>query len=235
MSIVDAAPPDSSGPNADSVLLRDDFEGGISSLWTPLIRGVQAPFGSLAVTSLQAYSGSSSLQLNWLANNTSTLELDTPLPNVEELYVHFAVKWSKEFQFTPGTTAGKKIWRYWAGPRDDFVMLARRTGEGLRFSIYLNQMFVQGSPPNLGENIGVPTPVETDRWYSFDWHIVGGLGTGKLEGWVDGIKKWDYPNIHVTELPMRRFALGGNISPDRSPNSQTEWFDDLIVSTAPIR
>ena len=224
------------------LLVKDAFEGtAISSGWgTPVISGATSPYGSIEITNKGAYSGTSSVQFNWLALNTSSIYLPKSLPNLNEFYLRFAVKWSHGFQFAPGTTAAKKIWRTFgsnSASADDIIMTARKSGtvaSGLRFSLSVAQQYHYGLPPNLDENVGDPTVIETGKWYCFDWHVVGGLGTGRIEGWINGIKKWDYYNVYATSSPMILFHLGGNISPDRPTIDQIEWFDNVALSTAPI-
>lgn len=234
-----------------TILVKDDFEVtnlssqweglGINGLLNPVsgfVNGLANAAGSVEMTNAQRFTGSSSVQFNWLKLNTSSIYLSRALPNLNQIYIRFAVKWSPGFQFTPGTTAGKKIWRTFGSPMsDDIVFLVRKTGtvaSGLRFSLYVNQMFLHGLTSDLDENIGSATLIETGKWYCFDWHVVGGLGNGTVEGWINGVKKWEYHNIFASSAPMNSFDLGGNISPDKPTQDQTEWYDNAAIANAPI-
>jgi hypothetical protein len=230
----------------DGAVVADGFEGAVhSKKWdTPVIHGSTIPKGSITFLDTDTYSGISSIQFNWFALNTSSIYLPIRLKGpdgkgIDELFLRFAVKWSDGFQFVPGKSAGKKIMRTFAlGTHDDMAFLVRKTGSvasGIRFTFTVNRMYLHHRNPNLDENVGAPTVIETNKWYCFDWHIVGGMGKeGVVEGWINGIKKWDYHNIYTTSAPMTDFHLGGNISPDRPSIDQTEWFDNVSLSTAPI-
>jgi hypothetical protein len=221
-----------------TTFVKDNFEvTTLSSDWDELvIFGVANLAGSANVTTAQAYTGSSSMQFNWLALNTGSIHLSKALPNLNEIYIRFAVKWSPGFQFFPGTTQGKKIARTWgAGSTDDIVFLVGPGGGGtVKFLLSVHQMYLNGFNSNLAENIGTFTPVQTNRWYCFDWHIVTGLGTGSAEGWIDGVKKWKYVNIYTSSVPINKVEVGGNLSPDKPTQNQTEWYDNVAVADAPI-
>lgn len=225
----------------DGIVVEDGFEeDAISAHWDPpVIFGSTKPYGSISRTTIDPYSGDSALQFNWFASNTSSVSLHKGLPKLNEFYLRYAVKWSRGFQFTPGETRAKKVWRVWVSDsKDDIVFITKKkastVASGHKFALMLNRMFREGHNPNLEENVGSPTTIETEKWYCFDWHVVGGMGTGLVEGWINGVKKWDYPNLYTASAPMTRFDLGGNISPDRPTINQTEWFDNVSLSGTPI-
>lgn len=224
------------------VVLADGFEDStLSSQWAPpVFFGSTKPYGSMSITHEDPYSGDSALQFNWLAFNTSSIHLHKELPKLNEFYLRYAVKWSRGFQFTPGETRAKKVWRVWVSDtKDDIVFFLSKNNRKTvaseyKFTLMLNRMFRGGHHPNLEENVGSATAVESGKWYCFDWHIVGGIGTGLVEGWINGVKKWDYHDLDTTSAPMTGFDLGGNISPSRQTIDQTEWFDNVRLQTTPI-
>jgi hypothetical protein len=224
-----------------TTLMKDNFEvTTLSSEWDGLvIHGDANPAGSAKVTNAQAYTGSSSIQFNWIASNTGTIYLYKTLPNVRHFFLRYAVKWSPGFQFFPGTTSGKKVGRTWgSGSDDDIDFVVSKKGGGQTypiFTVYVNQFNRNNIHPSLlPENIGAETPVNTNQWYCFDWHIVAGMGTGSIEGWIDGVKKWEFFNTYTSSIPLIKVDIGGNLAPDRPTQNQTEWYDNVAVANGPI-
>jgi hypothetical protein len=221
-----------------ATVIADGFEtGAISTDWTSTtISGLgPPPYGSFEVVSSPVAVGTKSLQMNWFANNTGNIVLikgSTGAPlSINDLYFHFRVRWAAGFDWFPGNTQGKKLMRTWGtGSNDDIIFLIGPGGsQTVKFQMFVNQDTSQST--NLRENIGDFTPVETERWYCFDLHVLVGMSnTGLFEGWIDGVKKFYYPNINTAAVPINKIELGGNLSPDKPTQNQTEWYDDVIVT-----
>src|SRR5205085_4381195 len=113
-----------------TVLVQDDFEGtgtqqllpqppvsgvtgaSVSGDWTQIaFDNTGSPPGDASITTSEHYSGNSSLLFTWLANLSGGIGIQKYPVNVSDFYLRFAVKWSPGFQFNPGASGGKKVWR----------------------------------------------------------------------------------------------------------------------------
>ena len=241
-----------------AVILQDDFEPSatvVSPSWSGVVldNKLASPIGSYRRTPSEGAAGTSaSFQANWAANSTLAIYLRKPGLSLNEIYARFYVKWSPGFQFTPGTTRAKKIFRTF-GPTtlDDLTLMVLPqnaidpTPGAYKFRLYSQAGNLFGGQFNFDENLGVKTTVQTGQWYCLEFHIKkndapeekfgGVIPDGIFEGWIDGVKKWEYFSVYMGDpLGITSVNVGGNLSPDPPTQDQTEWFDEIILAGAPL-
>jgi len=94
-----------------AILFADDFE---TPGWTPKAKGWYynrfGKAGDGTVTTNNPAGGAHSFQMDWLANQTRSIYLEKSVPT-SDLYTRFYVFWSPGFQFLPGGTQQKKVFR----------------------------------------------------------------------------------------------------------------------------
>src|SRR5205085_9716030 len=84
------------------------------------------------------------------------------------------------FQFNPGASGGKKVWRtFGPTPTDDTVLdVIPQSVDGtdpnpgaFKFSMYFNSSYMFGGQSRFDENIGTKTSVQTGQWYCLEFHF----------------------------------------------------------------
>ena len=77
--------------------------------------------------------------------------------------------------------------------------------------------------------IGAEIQIERQKWYCLELHIKKGQGTGIFEGWVDGVKKWNYQGIYMGLQSIAYMTLVGVLNRGPAVN-QYQWVDQFVVS-----
>ena len=157
-----------------------------------------------------------------------------------ELYIRFYQKWSSNFKWSRVSTKGfstlsplQSIY-HWKSPWGSGEMVFNTTKDANRSTHYAN-VNGNGFFPNL------------DQWYCLESHFKYDTnGTnGLIEVWVNGVKRWNYPNIQVEDPPaqMTGLMLSGYWNCVKGPEKnyacdQPEdqhplmyrWLDNFVVS-----
>lgn len=107
----------------------------------------------------------------------------------------------------------------------------------------------KASPTTLNQNVNLPAVTVTPgQWYCFEVRLTRSTGgtDGTVEGWIDGIKKWNYPGIafdtndtYTGLLIVSYWNCTGVDADDCSPPASAHpemyhYYDNIVVSTQPI-
>jgi len=60
-----------------------------------------------------------------------------------------------------------------------------------------------------------------------------GVSDGVIEGWIDDVQHWSYPNVHLqdkTPLVLNQMQVTGSGFDGPSPE-QFRWHDQFVIST----
>jgi hypothetical protein len=200
-------------------------------------------FVSVRVSSNIAFDGTKSMLFDYPACSWTDAQGGTgcgaaygmamPQFNLSEFYMRHYVYWA------PGYT--------WSSIADKHIAFLDSTGSRAPWAFHTmwgsrtpHHVYEPIDPPHYDQN-AIPAVVwTTGQWYCLEIHIKQGAGNAILEGWIDGVKKWDYTNANFPNAwtggnsgLMVSGYWNTNVSPG-SRGAQQRYFDNIVVSTQRI-
>lgn len=205
------------------------------------------------------YEGSRSLKLTYPAGqNVGGGFLDSAFPSTNRtLYMRWYQKHSSNFQWSYIATKNMEWYASNGLPSFFAGWFDGGGGTGPKESKFYNYFTEQGSPwiPAANEN-GVVN-ITAGVWYCMETrYTINTTQTstdGYLQGWVDGVRHWEYPNVNLNNQSGAQGSITGTLVSGYwncySGGSGSEdctdpvldnhplmyrWIDNLVVSTEPI-
>jgi hypothetical protein len=224
--------PQSLGSSAFPItLFVDDFEtpawNGFNAGWDIITHS-----GLLQTTTSKSVAGSHALEA--LFTRAPVLGTDDGVGlsktnagaglNWNEIYVRWYTSYSSNFMWPAGAAEDKNEFRATEGDTSQSIVFGTRTSGGSAIWGAYNQPAVGWMWMNVGPDI----IVQREQWYCLELHIKKG-NPGIFEGWVDGVQKWNYPNINMGRSPIQQITLLGNFR-GGAPIDQSQWVDQFVVS-----
>lgn len=189
------------------------------------------------------YSGTRALQFRYPA---STDGIGFMQPNFsgtyQDLYFRWYQKWSANFQFSPIATKGAETTVSGGASGQSMYFLWNNWGDG-EISHYAQNVTREFSANTNG---GTWSPT-LGQWYCveerFRYNTNG--ANGIVEGWIDNVKRWDYPNVQLDNngTVINGMVLSGywNNSTGSQGNPagvahplMSRWHDNFVISTQRI-
>ncbi|MDO8742778.1 MAG: LamG-like jellyroll fold domain-containing protein, partial [bacterium] len=256
------------------VLMCEDFEEralGSADLKRPTTKnkGWDLSTGALAnhgviSTSEGVYDGAKALQLNYPAGgNTGGGFMNTSWNNTDRtIYVRWYEKWSPNFKQSFIATKNMELYTS-NGSTDLFQFWSPNVGTtgympGKIPVRFLNYFTEQGAAWQPSPNVNGTSEVvlNTDEWYCLEarytMNTTPTAKDGILQGWVNGIQRWDYTNVNIdnrigAQGPISGMMVSGYwncysggtgseacTSPEDQHPLMQRWHDNIVVSTQPI-
>ena len=171
------------------------------------------------------------------------IQFNKPLPDSEEYYLDYYLKFKKGFDFRlggklPGLTSGGAKFTGGVHPYNGEGWSARYMWKkGGEVIVYFYHMDMEGK---WGDAVKMNTTFDADRWYRITQHIKindSDKMNGIMEVWVDGNKVINDDKVRYRVAPLGEINSfyfstfhGGN-TPDWAPkNDSYIYFDDIKVS-----
>lgn len=202
---------------------------------------------SITISSSQSFDGTRSMQFQYPAcdqadggDQCSASFGSINLPNMMEIYLRHYVKWGVGFFWS--SVATKHI-GFFSQSSVGNVQRPYAWHEGFNFSqsAQLKMDDVGQNETNYFQNTnGVPITFTGGTWYCLELHMKKNAdGTVLIEGWVNNVLKWNYPNSTMGPNPWTSFDVTGywNHNPGDANGTrgpQQRWYDNIVVSTQRI-
>jgi hypothetical protein len=191
------------------------------------------------------YDGNHALQFRYPASTDGIGYMEIQFPgSYRELYFRWYQKWSTNFKFSAiatkgaetlvnGGATGQSMYFMWNNWGDGSIShFAQNTGGGREFSANVNG---GDWKPTLGQ------------WYCVEQHFKYNASgnDGIVEGWVDGVQRWNYPNVNLDNngTVMIGMLLSGywnnSTGSEGNPGGTSHplmyrWHDNVVISTQRI-
>ena len=204
------------------------------------------------------FDGSRALQLTYTAgNNVGAGFLDFGwTPSSQTIYYRWYTKYSNNFQWS--YIASKHIelvssnglpsyFQFWNGGGG---------GTGSKEAVFYNYFTEQGNAWIPSPNMNGPVTVIAGQWYCFEArYTINTTPTsmdGYLQGWVNGMQHWEYPNVNLNNQSGAQGPISGTMvsgywncysggtgseacsSPEDVHPLMYRWHDNFVVSTQRI-
>lgn len=190
-------------------------------------------FSSMTVVNTQSFDGSKALQFAYPAGTDGIGFMGTAVPTLRTIYFRWYQKWSSSFTFSGIATKGASLETNGSG--QSLYIWWNNWGDG-GISHWANPIAVEFEA-NVG---GTFVPVR-DRWYCLEIRATMNTGSnadGRLQGWVDGVQRWDYANVLLDPVQPNEITfwiLSGywNFTATGHPQ-MFRWHDNFVASTARI-
>jgi len=236
--------------SSPAVIFCDNFEArglGPGDLLRPTFKNFGWPASDVANITVvsdpaNVFRGSRALQFRYPAGGGGIGFVNPTLGgNYRTVYMRWYAKWSASYTFSPIATK--------------HVMLLTPTGSSLymfwgQWGTDILKHFAQlgGSTPYEANMTG-DFQVARDRWYCLEFRVTtnssANSSDGYLQGWVDGVQRWEYPNRNLDSfLPnsISSFDVSGywnclGPSCDQPADQHPlmyRWHDNFVVSTQRI-
>lgn len=239
--------------NSSAVIFCDNFEAravGQGDLTRSTFKnrgwGVSVFDGLISVANdpANAFRGSRSLQLHYPAGGGGIGYLDAALgAGYSSLYMRFYTKWASSFTWSPIATKQVSFIPA-SGGQDHYIFWSQWGSPTLKhYGQYIDTIF--------DANLNGDVTVANNRWYCFEFRFTQNSTAtstdGYLQGWVDGVQHWEYPNRNIDpRMPnsVTDFLLSGywnclgptfacNQPADQHPDMY-RWHDNFVLSTQRI-
>jgi len=248
--------------NTPAVIFCDNFEAralGAGDLQRSTFKNTGWPTNdSTNITVINdpanVFSGSRALQLRYPAGGGGIGFMNPALGGAyRTVYMRWYTKWSPSYQFSPIAT--KHVMALTANGSSEYIFWASSSGTGLPAPISTLGLvtFAQFSPASVTYQANrngdfIPGP---DRWYCLEMRVTQNStatsADGYLQGWVDGVQHWEYPNQtldnrmpnEITSFDLSGYwnCLGPLFGCDKPADQHPlmyRWHDAFVVSTARI-
>lgn len=142
------------------------------------------------VVTTPTFSGNRALQMTTPANSTGGGYLETTWPAGSQTTVYIRVYSMRSSNYILSPIAVKGFHTLPNASNGLFSYLGG-SWNPILFSY-------KASPDTLTQNVNLPAVTVTPgQWYCFEVRLTRSTGgtNGTVEGWIDGIQKWSYPNI----------------------------------------
>lgn len=243
----------------DDILLCENWEDralGQTAGWGISSSNYSAWGGGIVDAPL--FSGSTrTLDVHLRTGLRDTIYLEKSIPNqTGAVYARWNVRWSpgyiwnsnltKNFYLMSRDAAGNlAIWRV-------ALHMKRKTVGELTigqpvFHLYCNLTdypdaeCINGGEMHFYQNVGTPSYIYPDQWYTFEIMVdpgpVGVARSGALKLWINGELKSDYANVSVRKstypsginaVHMASYYGGGGSA---APQDQDVYYDNIVVGT----
>lgn len=197
------------------------YLAGLSNTWS-FFGDCTGGLGSPSRFSFVTVDGRTALRLIFpgtpTTDGTTYGNLGRPLPNVNEVYASYWIKWDAGFEFNPISSKHLRMEKY----NGNFLLQASHDNQFLRAS---------------DEGIGQPyEPQDGSKPALGFWHQVevlvktGNPGTVKV--WLDGKLRTSYTNLPVTG-PFQTFSIDGHLGGGGTEKTRDSfyWLDRVVVAT----
>jgi len=218
-----------------AVILCDNFEAralGSGDLGRAIYKNpgwAMSELTNMIVATTDKFDGTKSLEFRYPAGSGGVGYMGVALPGLTDLYMRHYVKWSTNWTFSPIAT--KHIAMLTDTARVPWV-LHSTWGSPVLHHIY------EPTQTPYDQNIGVPMAFVNDQWYCMEIHLKMNPGASNdiLEGWVDGVKKFDYSTATLDGAGSSwvSLMLSGYWNEPGTHAAMSRWFDNIVVSTQRI-
>jgi hypothetical protein len=248
--------------NNPAVIFCDNFEAralGSGDLQRPTFKNSGWPTNNPADitvinTPANVFNGTRALQFHYPAGGGGIGFTNPQLGGTyRTVYIRWYAKWSSSYQFSPIAT--KHVMLLTGSGSSEYIFWAASSGTLNPAPISTQPLltFAQFSPTSStywANRTGDFVPV-ADRWYCLEMRVTQNTTAtstdGYLQGWVDGVQHWEYPNqLLDNRLPnlISSFDLSGywnclgptfgcTLPGDQHP-LMYRWHDNFVVSTQRI-
>jgi hypothetical protein len=248
--------------NTAAVIFCDNFEAravGAGDLQRSTFKNTGWPVSdstniTVIADAANIFNGQRALQLRYPAGGGGIGFMNPALPGAyRTVYMRWYTKWSSSYQFSPIAT--KHVMALTANGSSEYIFWASGSPTGLPAPISTMPLvtFAQFSPASVTyeANMNGDFMPVANRWYCLEMRITQNTtangADGYLQGWVDGVQRWDYPNqLLDNRMPnqITSFDVSGYwncLGPTFSCNQPADqhplmfrWHDNFVVSTQRI-
>lgn len=174
-------------------------------------KGWTASTSTPHIQTTEHFDGTKALRMVTPANRVSGGAIDSAFTGRRTVYYRWYQKWSSNYVYSPVATKGGEHLINGVAKTSLFTQLAQSGDYRASVFRFLSEPCWTsgfGSPclflPNMNGGAFHPT---LNRWYCLEVHVtLNTLSTAKdgyFQAWVDGVQRWDYPNVN---LESRDFA-----------------------------
>ena len=204
-----------------------------------------------SITNQEAHSGSNSLKIDYPADEQSNTGAKWQVPEYQEYYLSYWVKFENNFDFDGDKLSGGKLPGLGSGalasggvkPNGDNGFTSRYMWrEGGKATLYLYHMDMEGT---YGDTILLQDADGQDKYFEpGQWHNMvqrvkvndGGQANGEIDVWMDNEQVLDIDGLRFTNgqgIDAMYFSSfhGGNGSKWWPEEEVNAYFDDFVVST----
>jgi len=167
------------------------------------------------------------------------------------LYWRWYVKHSSNWLWSPIAT--KHLEQLAVGGYNNIFMM-HGGGTGSTSATQQLVQFGYNTTPsgNFDQNVNGPVTMVNNRWYCLELRLTmntsAGSSDGYLQGWIDDVQHWEYPNVRLDPTSSSSsyqtgFMVSGYWNCTTNPCSASSannhpnmyrWIDNIVVSTARI-
>lgn len=240
-ALLTAAGGDEPKPNGSGLIFSDDFTSYQST--ADVLNYVPSPGkGYLHMTpengvlldATAGINGKPAVHIPWMpkagcADDSHLIE--RVFPAVTELCASWTVRYSPAFVWDwlgakPCVGNAKKLFFFWpvSGARFDCICENHHIGIG---SDQDHPLYPQSAPEVTPEMLG------DGAWHRITVRVTQSstltAADGHIQGWIDGVKKWDVPNwVSASTGGYNDFKLPTTFN-QGSPATQDEWYNSLAI------